>query len=166
MSHEDKEVLGRLNWLADIEEIKQLKARYARACDDDYDADVLASLFTDDAVWDGGMMGYAKTREGIRAFFENASAIVGFAVHGISNPLIEIDGDRATGHWYLHQPMTMKGGELCFWFCAQYFDEYLRTAEGWKFKHVQIEARAFSPYEQGFGRLLMAELPIGGGSNE
>ena len=71
------------------EEIKQLKARYARACDDNYDADTIAELFTDDAVWDGGMMGYAETRDGIRRFFENASSIVGFAVHGISNPLIE-----------------------------------------------------------------------------
>jgi ketosteroid isomerase-like protein len=153
------QITAKLLWLADIEEIKQLKARYAAACDDNYDAGVIADLFTEDAVWDGGMMGFAETRDGIRAFFENASNIVGFAVHGLSNPLIEVDGDRATGRWYLHQPMTLKGSDQCFWFCAQYVDEYVRTADGWKFQNVKIEARAFTPYEQGFGKQLLAELP-------
>ena len=155
----DQDIAAKVLWLADIEEIKQLKARYAAACDDDYAPDDIAELFTDDAVWDGGIMGFAKTRNGIREFFANASAIVGFAVHGLSNPLIEVDGDRASGRWYLHQPMTMKGTESCFWFCAQYQDEYVRTADGWKFQHVKVIARAFSPYEEGFGKQLMSELP-------
>ena len=158
MSLEQNQV-EKLLWLADIEEIKQLKARYARACDDNYDANAIAELFTDEAVWDGGMMGYAETRDGIRTFFENASSLVDFAVHGISNPLIEIDGDRATGHWYLHQPMTMQGADLAFWFCAQYEDEYLRTGDGWKFRRVKVIPRAFTPYEEGFGKTLLADLP-------
>ncbi len=149
----------KLQWLVDIEEIKQLKARYAAACDDNYQADAIAELFTEDAIWDGGMIGYAQGREGIREFFANASNVVGFAVHGVSNPLIEIDGDEATGRWYLFQPMTMQGGNAAYWFCAQYQDVYLRTSEGWKFKHVLVQARAFSPYEDGFGKTLMSSLP-------
>ena len=159
MPLDQQQITEKLLWLADIEELKQLKARYAAACDNSYDADAIAELFTEDAVWDGGMMGYAETREGIRAFFENAPNVVEFAVHGLSNPIIEIDGDRATGQWYLHQPMTLKGADACFWFCAVYHDEYVRAADGWKFQHVKVEARAFTPYEQGFGKLLMADLP-------
>ena len=154
-----EEIETKLQWLVDIEEIKQLKARYAAACDNEYDADAIAGLFTEDAIWDGGMMGYAKTQSGIREFFVNASKLVGFAVHGLSNPLIEIDGDRATGSWYLHQPMAMKGTEAAFWFCAQYQDEYVRTSEGWKFQHVKILEKAFTPYEAGFGKQLIADLP-------
>lgn len=156
MSHE---LETRIQWLVDIEQIKQLKARYAIACDNDYEPDTLADLFMEDAVWDGGFMGRAETREGIREFFANASSLVGFAVHGVGTPLIEIDGDRASGRWYLHQPMVMKGTELAYWFCAQYEDEYVRTTEGWKFKHVNIIARAFTPYDQGFGKTLLADLP-------
>lgn len=159
MSHKEQDVEARLLWLADIEEIKQLKARYALACDDDYNPDDLAELFVEDAIWDGGFMGRAETQEGIREFFANASNIVGFAVHGVSNPLIEVDGDRATGSWFLHQPMVIKGGDACFWFCAQYEDVYVRTADGWKFQHVLVKARAFTPYDQGFGKVLMADLP-------
>ncbi len=154
-----EEMEKKLQWLVDIEEIKQLKTRYAAACDNEYEPDAIAALFTQDAVWDGGMMGYAETQSGIREFFANASNLVGFAVHGLSNPLIEIDGDRATGCWYLHQPMVMKGTDAGFWFCAQYQDEYVRTSEGWKFKHVKIIAKAFTPYDEGFGKVLMADLP-------
>lgn len=156
---EVSEIAARLLWLTDIEEIKQLKARYAAACDDDYDASSIADLFTEDAIWDGGMMGHAETREGIRSFFSNASNVIGFAVHGISNPIIEVDGDRATGRWVLHQPMTMKGSDACYWFCARYVDDYLRTPSGWRFQHVRVEARAFSPYEEGFGKVLLTDLP-------
>lgn len=156
----DADLAAQVQWLVDIELIKQLKARYALACDDDYDPDALAALFAEDAIWDGGFMGRAEGREGIRSFFANASKLVGFAVHGVSNPLIEIDGDRATGRWYLDQPMAMKNTELAFWFCAQYEDEYVRTPEGWKFQNVRITARAFTPYEEGFGRTLLADLPV------
>ena len=55
MSLEDIE--RRLKVLEDVEEIKRLKARYCAYCDDSYDADAIASLFIEDAVWDGGMRG-------------------------------------------------------------------------------------------------------------
>ena len=67
---------AKIQRLLDIEDIKQLKARYAIACDDDYQPDALAELFTEDAVWDGGFMGYAEGREAIRAFFANASSVI------------------------------------------------------------------------------------------
>jgi hypothetical protein len=39
----------RLQVLEDAEAIRNLKARYAALCDNQYDADGIASLFTDDA---------------------------------------------------------------------------------------------------------------------
>ena len=56
----------RVRALEDIEAIKQLKYRYADACDRGYDADALADLFTEDAVWDGGLFGRYEGREAIR----------------------------------------------------------------------------------------------------
>ena len=104
-------------------------------------------------------MGFAETRQGIYDFFAQASSIVGFAVHGLSNPIIEIEGDTAVGSWYLMQPMVMQGTTSAYWFSACYADTYVRTAEDWKFQHVKITERAFSPYEEGFGKTLMAALP-------
>ena len=64
MSMEDLE--RRIKALEDIEEIKKLKARYCAYCDDSYDADGIAALFTEDAVWDGGIRGRAEGRQDIR----------------------------------------------------------------------------------------------------
>ena len=41
----------RLRAIEDIEEVKRLKARYCSYCDDNYDADSIANLFTEDAIF-------------------------------------------------------------------------------------------------------------------
>ena len=63
----------RIRALEDIEAIKQLKYRYADACDRGYDADTLADLFTEDAIWDGGVFGRYDGREAIRELFRGVS---------------------------------------------------------------------------------------------
>ena len=73
--------------LADIEDIKQLKARYAAACDDDYNPDTLAPLFVENAIWDGSILGYAEGREGIREFFAAASTLMQIAEHVLAGEL-------------------------------------------------------------------------------
>ena len=70
MSLEDLE--RRIGILEDIEDIKRLKRRYCAYCDDNYDADALADLFVEDAVWDGGIRGKSVGKEEIRSFFQKA----------------------------------------------------------------------------------------------
>ena len=95
MSLEDLE--RRVKVLEDIEEIKRLKRTYCAYCDDNYDADALAALFTEDAVWDGGMRGKNEGREAIRSFFQQAPQRLPFALHMVLNPIIEVEGDTAKG---------------------------------------------------------------------
>ena len=144
--------------LTDIEDIKQLKARYAAACDDDYNPDRLAPLFAEDAIWDGSILGYAEGRQGIHEFFAASSALVPFAVHQVSNPLIEIDGDVATGQWYLWQPMVFQGQAL--WLSAVYDDSYVRRDGGWLYQHLKLNIRMLTPYEEGPAktRIIPVEL--------
>ena len=144
--------------LADIEDIKQLKARYASACDDDYNPDRLAPLFAEDAIWDGSILGYAEGREGIREFFAASSELVPFAVHQISNPLIEIYGDRATGEWYLWQPMVFQGQAL--WLSATYRDEYIRQEGQWLYQHLKLNIRMLTPFEEGPAKTRIIEVDL------
>lgn len=153
---------GRLQRLEDIESIKQLKATYCAYCDDDYDADGLASLFTEDAVWDGaGTFGKAVGREGIRKHFSGAGERVTIARHQVMNPIIEIaeDGLTATGHWLLFQPCTNAGrdGEQAVWLAATYADGYRKepnqTAErfdGWLISGTVIDVAFFTPFDRGW----------------
>src|SRR3954464_12829815 len=84
----------RLQALEDAEAIRNLKARYAALCDNQYDADGIASLFTEGAVWESPALGRFEGREAIRGFFKTASGIFSFAIHYSLNGHIEVDGDR------------------------------------------------------------------------
>jgi SnoaL-like protein len=50
----------RLQSLEDAEAIRNLKSRYAALCDDNYDADGIAALFTEDATWDSPGLGGSR----------------------------------------------------------------------------------------------------------
>ena len=138
--------------LADIEAIRQLKYRYCGLCDAGYDADPLADLFTADAVWDGGPIGTHEGREAIRRFFQGSPNRVPWALHMVTNPIIEVDGDSATGQWYLWEPLVyaLPGGEQAWWMSARYDDRYRRTPDGWKFERVAITMKLLAPYDGGW----------------
>jgi len=57
----------RLQALEDAEAIRNLKARYAALCDNQYDADGIAMLFTEDALWESPGLGRFEGREALRA---------------------------------------------------------------------------------------------------
>jgi len=145
-----KTLAERMRALEDIEEIKRLKARYAAACDNNYDADAIAALFIEDAVWDGGSLGKAEGREKIRKFFRRAPEFFPFAIHHVINSMIEVDGDRAAGRWYLLQPATMAKGNQAVWLAAAYDDEYVRVGGQWRFKSLKVTANFLTPYEAGW----------------
>ena len=156
----DSSLEARIRRLEDIHELEKLKARYAAFCDDDYAQDGIASLFTEDGVWDGGPMGRYDGREAIREFFATSDQVVPFAIHHVTNPILEIDGDRATGSWYLWQPCTFAEGNQALWMAGRYDDVYRREGDRWLFAHVTITLRTLSPYEQGWAAVPMVEIPV------
>ena len=142
----------RVRVLEDIQEIQKLKARYAAACDNHYDADAIAGLFTEDAVWDGGRLGKCQGREAIRAFFKRAPEFFPFAIHNVMNPIVEVDGDHASAQWYLLQPATMAKDNQAVWLAARYDDEYVRVNGEWKFRSLKVTTRFMTPYEEGWAK--------------
>ena len=60
----------RVQALEDVNAIRHLKARYAAYCDDQYNPDGIAALFTEDAVWESQGLGRFEGREAIRAFLD------------------------------------------------------------------------------------------------
>ena len=101
----------RLDRLESEREIQALLFRYAELCDQSYEPEGLAALFTEDATWssrarDGSVdFGRYEGREAIRAFFAGVSAELGpMTLHYLLSPRIEIgpDPDSAAGHCYLY----------------------------------------------------------------
>ena len=87
-----------------------LKARYAALCDAQYDADGIAMLFTEDALWESPGLGRFEGREAIRGFRRGASGIFSFAIHYSLNGQIEVEGDTAQARWYLFMPCMVAAG--------------------------------------------------------
>ena len=144
------ELESRVKTLEDIEAIKKLKARYCAYCDENYDVEKLAGLFTEDAVWDGGMLGKAVGIEKIRKFFTNSRKAMPFAIHMVMNPIIEVDGDAARGTWYLFQPCTFAEGDQAVWGSARYDDEYVRINGRWMFQNLKLTSHFWTPFDQGW----------------
>lgn len=142
----------KVQWLFDVEQIKQLKHRYCGYCDEQYDPDGIASLFVEDGVWDGGPFGKYEGRDAIHKFFANASNLISFANHYVTNPIIEIDGDTATGRWDLWQPMVSEPDSTACWLVAKYREEYVKRDDSWMFRTLTVDVKALSPYEQGFAK--------------
>ena|SRR5205823_1154625 len=147
-----EDLARRIRVLEDIEAIKKLKAGYCTCCDNHYDAAGIASLFAEDAVWDGGNFGKHKGREAIRAFFRGASQIFPFALHQVMNPIIEVQGERAVGSWYLLQPATLAEGSRAAWLAARYEEEYVKVGGEWKFKRLKVHASFLTPFDQGWAK--------------
>jgi hypothetical protein len=131
-----------LQHLADIEDIKTLKYWYCRHNDGGWAEQgpshmgPCAELFVEDAVWDGGPAGYAEGREAIAKLFVQLRALK-LAFHAVLNPIIEVDGDTATGHWHLIGGAETPDGESSL-ALGGYEEEYVRTPDGWRFKSMKV----------------------------
>ena len=143
MSASEKSLELRLAVLEADREIQQLKATYAGLCDRGYPGEDISQLFTEDAVWDGGVnFGLHVGRDAIRDYFNVVSGQIIWAVHYMVGPSIHIadDGEHATGSWYLWQPCTqvLDGETIATWISGKYADSYERVNGTWLFSRVSI----------------------------
>jgi SnoaL-like domain len=128
--------------LLDLEEIKMLKYKYCHYNDGGWSAQPVshqgpsADLFTEDGVWDGRPVVMAEGREAIRNLFASFASLP-MAYHAVTNPIIEIAGDTAKGHWHLI------GGGIGLSNASSlgiggYEDEYVRTPQGWRVRLMRV----------------------------
>jgi ketosteroid isomerase-like protein len=138
--------------LEDVNAIRYLKARYAAYCDDQYNPDGLAALFTEDAVWESQGLGRFEGREAIRAFFRGASQLFTFAIHYSLNGQIDVQDDTAQARWYLFMPCTLGDGNRAMWRAGVDHEEYVRVAGEWKFKRKTSAPLFHTPFEEGWAK--------------
>jgi hypothetical protein len=136
----------------EIEAIKQLKARYCAVCDDDHNTEKITTLFVEDGIWEGADLGSHQGHDAIRALFQSFKERISFSQHNVMNPIIEVNGDRATGTWYLLGPFTFRKGNRAIWLAARYDDDYVKVNGEWKFQHLRATGRMAAPYEKGWAK--------------
>lgn len=146
------ELAKRITTLEDIEAIKKLKARYCAICDDDHNPGQIVTLFAEDGIWEGAGVGVNQGHNAIRKLFEGFRERISFSQHNVMNPIIEVDGDHATGIWYFLGPFTMRKGNRAVWLGARYEEDYIKVNGQWKFKHLRAIGRLTAPYEKGWAK--------------
>ncbi|HVB79810.1 MAG TPA: nuclear transport factor 2 family protein [Candidatus Binataceae bacterium] len=139
----------RIAQLEDVQAIRQLKARYCLHVDR-RNEDAWVSLFTQDGVWESDKFGIHEGREAIRALFKSIPDFLNFALHYVTNPVIEVDGNRAIGNWLLLEPCTFVQGNQPAWGAGRYEEEYVKVGGEWKFKHLKLISSFWTPYTQGW----------------
>jgi hypothetical protein len=135
------ELEKRITRLEDIEAIKQLKARYCEICDDTHNPDRVGSVFAEDGIWESADFGKAQGPKEISELFQKFRDLFTFSQHNIMNPIIDVNGDRATGSWYIMGPWTQTENKKETWMALRYDDDYVKIDGEWKYSHLRVALR-------------------------
>ncbi|GAB2870680.1 nuclear transport factor 2 family protein [Nocardioides pacificus] len=118
----------------DHEAIRQLKYRYVRFLDtkawDDYTETFAPEATADYAglVFDG--------RDAIVDYMRTNMTADMITLHQVHHPEITVDGDTATGTWYLQDKVIVPAFKFVLEGAAFYDDRYVRTSDGWRIAHT------------------------------
>lgn len=150
----------RVGRLEDIEAIRLLMVRYAAAMDNYFDADTIASLFTENATWSilpaSDIAGTHVGREEIRRFFATLTNEYAWTMHNMGNELIRLADDRrsAQGTWYLVDPCTMLGSEAgrkdAVLITGRYDNTFVKVDGQWYCDKLRGTTHAVSTWAEGW----------------
>jgi uncharacterized protein (TIGR02246 family) len=132
MADDVDSLLSRLRRLEDLEEIRQLFVDYGRHLDAG-DVEAYADLFADDGEILLGPIGRAKGRAAIVELMTKVKARAQTpSFHLVTNPVVRLDGDRASGEvlWTVVKPDA--SGKLEVAMFGRHVDELVRERGRWK----------------------------------
>ncbi len=134
--------------LRDLEEIRTLKHKYSYGANiidgKSGDLKAFAALFAEDATFDVGM-GEARGPAEIEAMMKELTTQWRCAMHYMLNPVIELDGDRATGMVTGLFAFTSDDNPSPVWLSNIYRDSFVRTADGWRIQSVTVQQTFADP---------------------
>ncbi|WP_139979279.1 nuclear transport factor 2 family protein [Nocardioides litoris] len=120
--------------LIDVHDISQLKYRYLR-CLDTKDWDGFAACFVPEATADYNGLTFAD-RAALVDYMRTNLGDGLITLHQVHHPEITVDGDSATGRWYLEDKVVVEAFRFQLEGASFYEDRYVRTPEGWRVTHT------------------------------
>ena len=130
----------------DSDAIQNVKARYCAAADaipDDVEAAraQFAGLFTPDVTADYGIDPIVGPDALVEFLTTAIAAGSDWMIHMIGSPLIEVDGDRATGSWALAVHSRRKATGERDLYVGRYADAFRKVGGEWKIASVAFIRR-------------------------
>ena len=146
----------RVQRLEDLEQITEVTMQLARHFDNNYHADGVVSLFTDDGVFDGGPFGRYEGLEAIHGFFQTVTEQITFAKHHLATHTIHLTGNGtdATGQWYMWGTHTI--GDQAMFLALTWDMRYRKTGERWLISSQRLDWQFLTPYDSGWVKTPMA----------
>ena len=139
--------------LFEIEEIKQLKARYFRGIDTG-NLELLQTVLAEDVQIRFDSPTYQYEINGVAQamdFYRTAFSSRRFGIHNGHTPEIKVEGDSATGIWYLNDLFINLDEQTILTGSALYQDCYVKVAGQWRIQRT------------GYKRLLEMIEPLSSG---
>jgi ketosteroid isomerase-like protein len=138
-----KELEKRVAALEDIEDIKKLHREYLFWFNNQQWEEMI-DCFAENATAEIGAHGLRRGKEEITKLFKIniANRVTSWkGGHFVTQPVISIDGDKATGHWLLHifvfHTQTPTGPSYK-WTQGRYDCEYAKVNGKWKFSSLKF----------------------------
>ncbi|MFW0787750.1 nuclear transport factor 2 family protein [Gordonia sp. CPCC 206044] len=135
----------------DLEAIKNLKYRYLRALDTK-DWAAFADTLTPDVTGDYGASLRFTNRDELVDYMRSSVGPAVITEHRVDHPEIQVDGEDATGRWYLQDRVIVPDFSFMLFGAAFYADRYRRTDDGWRISGTGYDRT----YE---AKLSLADLP-------
>ncbi len=141
-----------MNTLENEQALRNLMARYVDAANR-RDGDAWAQTWTEDGCWDlVGMK--VEGRENILGLWQQVVQGFEFAILMPSSCLFEINGDTATGHWYLQEyTRDLQGEKMAA--LSRYTDTYRKVDGQWLY-----QSRRYDFIYRGPGDLSGDYIPL------
>ena len=153
------EIEQRLQLQEDLEAIRRLKHYHYCHCVDRAVAGEAAAIeetisrFTDDIVADFTGFPLAEGKAAVTAFYaRGVPSILSYSQHHVFNEVIDIDGDQATGLWYVHCPVNFTeaspvGEAVPGLVMGRYEEEYVRQDGLWMWRKIVAWLDVVAPGE-------------------
>jgi hypothetical protein len=142
------EIEARVGLIEDLEAIRRLKHyNYCHCVDRAVSGETGAieetvSRFTDDIAADFTGFPLAEGLEAVVDFYtRGVPSMLSYSQHYVFNEVIDIDGDSASGLWYVNCPVVFIGGnplglEGPGLIAGRYEEEYAREDGVWKWRRI------------------------------
>jgi len=130
----------------DIEQVKQVKTTYCTHLDA-RNVDALVDLFTDDAicefeaVFGSATDGRWEGKPAIRRQYQDKWGAAGApwtSIHAVTNAVVSVDGDTATGRYYLLDYLITPGRDPLV-LLGMYDEDYRRENGVWRICRSRID---------------------------